>query len=102
MKPICHVLIFKFKKEISEKDQQLFLERMKSLEQISGISNFEIAKQINANTKFNHILSMDFDSDESYQAYVKDPINREFVNNFWLAMVEDYLVIDNEINPVKI
>lgn len=101
MKPIHHVLIFNFKKEISEKDQKHFLEQMKTLEVISGVSNFEISKQIHANTKFTHILAMDFDSDYTYQAYVKDPQNREFVNNFWLAMVEDYLVIDNEIATKK-
>ncbi len=101
MKSIRHILIFNFKNEISEKDQQNFLEQMKTLEAISGISNFGIAKQIHAKTKFKHVLTMDFDSDESYQIYVKDPINRAFVNNFWLAMVDDYMVIDNEITTKK-
>lgn len=98
MKQIHHVLIFNFKNEISETDQQSFLEGMKTLETISGISNFEISKQIHANTKFKYILAMDFDSDESYQAYIQHPQNREFVKKFWLVMVDDYLVIDNEKN----
>ena len=97
MKKIHHVLIFNFKSEISDNDKQDFLKQMKTLKAISGVSNFEISLQIHTNTKFTHILSMDFDSDKSYQAYVKDPLNRDFVNKYWLVMVDDYLVIDNEI-----
>jgi heme-degrading monooxygenase HmoA len=96
MKPIHHVLIFNLKNEISETDQQSFFAGMKALETISGISNFELTKPINANTKFKNVLMMDFDSDESFQAYIKNPQNQDFVKNYWLKMVDDYLVIDTE------
>lgn len=101
-KAIHHLLIFNLKSNTSESDQQYFFERMNAIGSISGISNFGISKQINPNTKFKYVLSMDFDSKENYQAYIKHPKNQEFVQAFWLKMVEDFLVIDTEKGDLKI
>ena len=94
--PIRHVLIFNLKRNTSEANQQRFFEGMAALSSIPGISNFDVSKQINANTKYKYVLTMDFDSNESYQAYIKHAKNQEFVKSFWLKMVDDYLVIDSE------
>lgn len=92
---IRHILIFNLKSETSESDRKSFFEYMDDLKSISGITNFEISIQINPNTKYKHVLAMDFDSEENLQAYLIHPKNRDFVHNFWLKMIEDYLVIDS-------
>lgn len=100
--PIHHLLIFNLKSNTSESEQQSFFEGMNAISSLSGISNFGIAKQINPNTKFKYVLSMDFDSKENYQTFIKHPKNQEFVQAFWLKMVEDFLVIDTEKGDLKI
>ncbi|MES2795996.1 MAG: Dabb family protein [Bacteroidota bacterium] len=94
---IRHLLIFNLKSEIIDSDKRSFFEGMENLKSISGITNFQISEQINPKTKYKHVLTMDFDSEESLQAYLNHPQNRDFVHNFWLKMIEDYLVIDSEV-----
>lgn len=96
MNTIRHIVLFTFKNEITDLEKEAFFEDSKKLIAIEGVKKFEILKESSAKNKFEQGFSMEFDNDYYYQAYLVNPINRDFVREQWLKWVDDYMVLDYE------
>ena len=68
----------------------------KKLANIPGVQHFECLKQVSTKNKFEFGLSMEFASRELYEKYTAHPDHINFVKNYWLNNVEDFLEIDYE------
>src|SRR6478735_8183980 len=63
---------------------------------IPGVENFEVLREISPKNPLVHGLSMEFADRAAYDAYNEHPDHVAFVQDRWLAEVDDFLEIDYE------
>jgi hypothetical protein len=93
---IRHAGIFNFKPTVSESQKHEFFVALKALEDINGVEKMEVSRQTSAKNKFKYGFSMEFASNEIYQAYSIHPQHDAFVKDFFIPLVEDFMEIDTE------
>jgi Stress responsive A/B Barrel Domain len=93
-KNIRHAGLLKFKDNVTAEEKHAFFIALKNLEQIVGVEKMEIFKQISSKNKFQYAFSMEFAHEDTYQAYNIHPKHNDFVQNYWLKYVEDFMEID--------
>lgn len=91
---IRHAGLLKFKNTVTESEKLAFFKVLKNLEQIEGVQNMEISKQISPKNKFEYGFSMKFANEDIYKAYNVHPSHDAFVQNYWVKYVEDFMEID--------
>ena len=93
---IRHSVIFKFKSSVDSIAAQNFFIAAKKLSTIPGVQNFESLRQISKKNKFEFGLSMEFSNEDLYQQYNNHPMHVQFIKDYWLNYVEDFMEIDYE------
>ena len=93
---IRHAGIFNFKPTVSESQKHEFFVALKALEEINGVEKMEVSRQTSTKNKFKYGFSMEFASNEIYQAYSIHPQHDAFVNDYFIPLVEDFMEIDTE------
>lgn len=93
---IHHSVIFKLKVPPNSTEEKQFLTAAKKLADIEGVQQFEVLKQVSKKNNFDFGLSMEFDNQQSYDAYSRHPEHVQFIQDYWLQYVEDFLEIDYE------
>jgi len=93
---IRHAGIFNFKPTVSESQKHEFFVALKALEDIYGVEKMEVSRQTSTKNKFKYGFSMEFASNEIYQAYSIHPQHDAFVKDFFIPLVEDFMEIDTE------
>jgi hypothetical protein len=93
---IRHAGIFNFKPTVSESQKHEFFVALKALEEINGVKKMEVSRQTSTKNKFKYGFSMEFASNEIYQAYSIHPQHDAFVKDFFIPLVDDFMEIDTE------
>ncbi|MEY2636218.1 MAG: hypothetical protein RLZZ197_694 [Bacteroidota bacterium] len=93
---IRHAGMFNFKPTVSESQKHEFFVALKALEDINGVEKMEVSRQTSTKNKFKYGFSMEFASNEIYQAYSIHPQHDTFVKDFFIPLVEDFMEIDTE------
>ena len=93
---IRHAGIFNFKPTVSESQKHEFFVALKALEDINGVEKMEVSRQTSTKNKFKYGFSMEFASNEIYQAYSIHSQHDAFVKEFFIPLVEDFMEIDTE------
>lgn len=96
---IRHTVVFKLKSSKNSLEEQNFLNAAKKLANIPGVQNFESLKQTSKKNNFDYGLSMEFASQKLYDEYSNHPDHVQFIQDYWLKYVADFLEIDYE--PLK-
>lgn len=91
---IRHSVILNLKAAISAESKKAFFLAVDTLAVIPYVKNFEVLYQISFKNKFEYGISMEFDTQELYDAYTNHPAHVAFVQNFWIPNVDDFLEID--------
>ena len=94
---IRHAGIFNFKATVSESQKHAFFVALKALEEINGVEKLDVSRQTSSKNKFKYGFSMEFASNEIYQAYSIHPQHNAFVKDFFIPLVEDFMEIDTEM-----
>ncbi len=92
---IEHTVFFKLKVATGSLVEKAFFDAAKALTNIPGVKNFKVLKQISAKNNFDYGLSMHFDSTEEYYSYHNHPLHVEFIEDYWMKNVDDFLEIDH-------
>jgi hypothetical protein len=93
---IRHAGIFNFKATVSESQKHAFFVALKALEEINGVEKLDVSRQTSSKNKFKYGFSMEFASNEIYQAYSNHPQHDAFVQDYFIPLVEDFMEIDTE------
>ena len=93
---IRHSVIFKLKVPQNSVEEKFFLDAARKLSLIPGVQQFESLKQTDKKNNFDYGLSMEFASQQLYDAYSNHPEHIQFIEKYWLKYVEDFLEIDYE------
>lgn len=96
---IRHSVIFKLKYSKNSPEELAFFEAAKKLANIPGVQNFECLKQTSKKNNFDYGISMEFASQKRYDDYSNHPDHVQFIQQYWLKYVQDFLEIDYE--PLK-
>jgi hypothetical protein len=91
---IRHSVILKLKNTISNEEKHAFFEAVDTLADIPDVRKFEVLNQISPKNKFEYGISMEFENQEQYDTYSNHPAHLDFIQNFWIPNVEDFLEID--------
>ncbi len=91
---IRHSVILKFKPELGDENKVAFLEAAAKLNKIPHVKNLEVLKQISPKNDFEYGISMEFENDIHYKIYSNHSDHQQFIQNFWIPYVSDFLEID--------
>jgi hypothetical protein len=91
---IRHTVAFRLKHPQSSEFEFSFLKAALMLASIPTVRNFECLRQVSAKNDFEFGLSMEFDSNEDYEAYNIHPDHVSFVETRWKPEVAEFLEID--------
>jgi len=94
---IRHSVILTLKSSISPEDKIQYFAAVDELKQIPGVQKFEVLEQISSKNPFQYGISMEFESQESYDLYSNHSLHVAFVEKYWLTCVEDFLEIDYQL-----
>jgi hypothetical protein len=93
---VRHTVVFRLKNKKGISEAPEFFKAIKNLANIPGVRNFEFLKQIGKKNNFDFGLSMEFENVENYNKYSNHPDHNQFVQNYWLKEVDDFLELDFE------
>ena len=93
---IRHTVVFKFKPSVDSIAAQNFFVAAKRLATIPGVQNFESLRQTSKKNGYEFGLSMEFANETIYQQYNKDPLHEQFIQQYWVPSVAEFMEIDYE------
>jgi stress responsive alpha/beta barrel protein len=91
---IRHTVAFKLKHPSNSEAEASFLKAARGLTSIPTVRNFEWLRQVSPKNKFDFGFSMEFASEQDYEAYNAHPEHVRFVETRWRPEVADFLEID--------
>jgi len=93
---IRHTVSFRLKHPEGSDAETQFLEAAESLASIPGVEAFEVVREVSSKNDFRFGISMEFADQGAYERYNEHPDHVRFVQERWLAEVDDFLEIDYE------
>tara|TARA_R110002096_G_scaffold112163_4_gene244465 strand:- start:1335 stop:1637 length:303 start_codon:yes stop_codon:yes gene_type:complete len=94
MATIQHTVVFRLKHDVGSVEETGFLNATAKLAEIPGVKNLQCLRQVSAKNDFTFGLSMEFDSQDDYDAYSAHAIHAQFVETRWIPEVETFTEID--------
>lgn len=91
---IRHTVVFRLKHARESVLEKSFLQAARALALIPTVQRFECLRQVSPKNSFHFGLSMEFSSQQDYEAYNNHPEHVRFVESRWKVEVEDFLEID--------
>jgi hypothetical protein len=92
---IRHMVIFDLTHPAGSSEAEQFLADGRALlSQIPVVNDFQVFHQVSAKNDYTYGFSMDFHSQDDYNAYNIHPIHEDFVENRWKKEVSRFLEID--------
>ena len=91
---IRHTVAFKLKHPSASDAESSFLKAAQVLASIPTVRNFECLRQVSPKNDFDFGFSMEFESEEGYEAYNIHPEHVRFVEGRWKAEVAEFMELD--------
>ena len=91
---IRHTVAFKLKHAPNSESEASYLKAAAVLTSIPTVRNFEWLRQVSKKNAFDFGFSMEFDTQQDYEAYNIHPEHVRFVETRWKPEVGDFLEID--------
>jgi hypothetical protein len=93
---IRHTVVFTPRHAEGSPEEADFLAAAARLAAIPGIEEFEILRETSPKNAYRFGISMEFADGAAYASYNEHPDHVRFVQERWLAEVDDFLEIDYE------
>jgi Stress responsive A/B Barrel Domain len=91
---IKHTVVFSLKYSRDSPQEKGFLKAAALLAAIPGVKNFESLKQVSPKNNYDFGLAMEFASQELYDRYSSHPAHVQFIQQYWIDAVKEFLEID--------
>ena len=91
---IRHTVSFRLKHPEGSDAETEFLKAAEGLGSIPGVEAFEVVREVSPKNDFRFGISMEFADLGAYERYNEHPDHVRFVQERWLAEVDDFLEID--------
>lgn len=97
---ITHTVTFRTKHDPGSDEEADFLRAGVALGSLEMVENFQCFRQVSSKSDFTFGFSMEFASQEEYDAYNSHPNHVNFVEERWLNEVEKFIELDYVQHPV--
>ena len=91
---VRHTVAFRLGHPEGSEAERLFLEAAAGLAAIPGVEAFELLREVSPKNEYRFGISMEFADRAAYEDYNEHPEHVSFVQERWLAEVEDFLELD--------
>lgn len=91
---IRHTVAFRLKHAANSEAEAAFLSAAQVLAAIPSVRQFESLRQVSAKSNFAFGFSMEFASQQDYEAYNTHPEHVRFVETRWKPEVVEFLELD--------
>ena len=91
---IRHTVVFRLKHPSASESEAAFLKAAQILASIPTVRRFECLRQVSPKNNFDFGFSMEFASEQDYEAYNIHPEHVGFVETRWKPEVADFMEID--------
>lgn len=91
---IQHTALFRLKHQPGSAEEADFLRAGSALSNLSMVRNFKCLRQVSDKNPYTFCFSMEFDSEQDYQAYNNNPFHCEFVETRWKVEVSEFMEVD--------
>ena len=91
---IHHSVILTLKFPHGSAEEKSFLAAAWQLAAIPGVQDFRVLRQISKKNNFDYGISMNFASQQRYDAYSAHPDHVKFIEQYWIPLVQDFIEID--------
>ena len=93
-KMIRHAALFRLHHPAGSAEETSFLAALARLENIPGVTAFQIAREISPKNDFHFAISMEFADQAGFAAYDQHPSHIAFVQSRWLPEVAAFMEHD--------
>ena len=91
---IQHTALFKLKHAGGCAEEVDFLRSIAKLADLPMVKNFRCLRQVSRKNPYDFCVSMEFASEQDYEAYNDHPLHRDFVRQRWDREVSDFMEVD--------
>ncbi|MBA3844425.1 MAG: Dabb family protein [Actinobacteria bacterium] len=91
---IRHTVAFTLAHPPGSEAERDFLAAAEELAAIPGVELFELLAEVSPKNDYRFGISMEFADRAAYEGYNEHPAHVQFVQERWLAEVEDFLELD--------
>jgi hypothetical protein len=91
---VTHSVFFTLNYPKGSVEEDEFFAAARQLAKIPGVQHFVCLKQISPKNKFDFGLSMEFATQALYSDYTNHPAHTNFVQQYWVTGVGDFMEID--------
>lgn len=91
---ILHTVAFSLEHPKDSPAEQDFLAAGMALANLPMVRNFRCYRQVGLKNDFDFGFSMEFESEDDYEAYNQHPLHRTFVETRWFIEVSDFMELD--------
>jgi hypothetical protein len=96
---IRHTVVFTPSHPEGSPAEAAFLAAARALSAIPGVEAFELLRETSPKNSYRFGISMEFADRAAYDAYNEHPDHVRFVQERWLAEVQNFLEVDYEALP---
>ena len=97
---IRHAALFRLSHSRGSAAETDFLSALLTLQDIPGVQDFLIEREVSAKNDFDFVVSMRFDSQAEYNTYNDHPRHLTFVQTRWLPEVAAFM--ENDTVPLHV
>lgn len=94
---VTHAVFFTLNYPKGSVEEQNFFDAARRLALIPGVQQLACLKQISPKNKFDFGLSMEFATPSLYTDYTNHPDHTNFVQQYWVTGVADFMEIDYQL-----
>ena len=84
---IMHTHVFSLKHPSGSPEEKQFLVDADNIAKFHGVKNFRVWRQISTQTECQFGISMEFDTDEDFEEYMKDRPHLDFAFARWFPAI---------------
>lgn len=91
---IRHAALFKLHHAAGSPEETAFLKGLAELSKLDGVQKHRIAREVHPDSPYDYEVSMWFDDQAAYDAYMVDPVHRAFAEAYWIPGIATSLEHD--------
>jgi hypothetical protein len=91
---IRHTVVFSLVHPEGSAAERDFLDAAERLAAVPGVEEFELVDEVSSKNSYRFAISMEFADRAAYAGYNDHPDHVRFVQERWLAEVDDFLELD--------
>jgi heme-degrading monooxygenase HmoA len=84
---IRHAALFKLHHAAGSEEEKVFLDALAALSDLPGVQKHKVTREIHPDSPYDFEVSMYFEDQAAFDAYMVDPIHMKFGEEHWVPSI---------------